>query len=752
MNRWRSFLLLCVAGLGCLAWVGSLLVSHTTRGWFERDLKLRAELVVHGARRHLCQQWMYPNHRGLTSALTDIARDERIMGAAACSQDFVQLASTPGYPARLSCDFLKYSLRGSIPPAEASEWPSWAATVGLPGGPVYVSAIPLRDDSDFLGFILLVHDLSFIERRETSTRNFMLAAFALLSFLAVAMTLILIRTSWLGWSHEIRRFLRGESIRSEFHPVMRDVRELVERVMMEKEAESTGGAWNPGRLKNTLSQYLHLEKIIIVANREPYIHEGAADGSIHVVHPASGLVTALEPVLRACSGTWIAHGSGSADRRTVDDHDRVRVPPGEESYTIRRVWLSGEEEKGYYYGLSNEGLWPLCHLAHARPEFRLDDWKRYREVNEKFAEAVCAEADSPDPIVLVQDYHFALVPRLLRERLPRATILTFWHIPWPNSEKFGICPWHDAILEGMLGSSILGFHTRFHCSNFLDTVDRFLEARIDRERGSVEQKGHSTLIRPYPISLEWPVSWAGFSPSPEQCRKNVLEELGLPGDALLGVGVDRLDYTKGLEERIAAIGRLLERHPEYRNRFTFIQLAAPSRTLIERYRLLDQSVESMVRQVNERFGGGGYQPIILLRAHHEPLRVYQFYRAADLCYVSSLHDGMNLVAKEFVAARDDERGVLVLSRFTGAASEMTEALLVNPYDIEDSSAALAAALRMPRDEQRDRMSSMRSFLAEFNVYRWAGKMLIDAARLRRRERLAGRVGERLLRSTGSSPA
>ena len=414
---------------------------------------------------------------------------------------------------------------------------------------------------------------------------------------------------------------------------------------------------------------------------------------------------------------------------------------------LRRLWLTREEEQGYYYGFSNEGLWPLCHIAHTRPTFRDEDWEHYRSVNRKFAEAVCEEVDSDDPIVLVQDYHFALLPRLIRERLPRATVLTFWHIPWPNSELFGICPWRDELLAGLLGSSILGFHTQYHCNNFLDTVDRYLESRIDREQNAVTHQLQTTLVRPYPISIDWPSAWTGNAPPPAQCRAEVFAELGLSPDALLGVGVDRLDYTKGIEERLQAVGVLLERYPELRGRFTFVQLAAPSRTIIPEYKRLNERVEEVAGQINARFSSGPYRPVVLLRGHHEPPKVFRFYRAADVCYVSSLHDGMNLVAKEFVAARDDERGVLVLSHFTGAARELTEALIVNPYDLGEASEAIAAALRMPVEEQEDRMRAMRAFVAEFNVYRWAGRMLVDAARLRRRGRLVGRLGAPWLPAT-----
>jgi trehalose 6-phosphate synthase len=514
------------------------------------------------------------------------------------------------------------------------------------------------------------------------------------------------------------------------------VRNLVSSLAVEEARAESG--WTPERLRQVLQRQLGGEGILVVANREPYIHE-RKPGGVRVVHPASGLVTALEPVMRACSGTWIAHGSGDADFDVVDGREHVRVPPDRPIYDLRRLRLSKDEEQGYYYGFSNEGLWPLCHIARAGPEFRSADWEQYQRVNRRFADAVAEEADSPDPIVLVQDYHFALLPRYLRERLPRATILTFWHIPWPNAERFGICPWGRELLSGLLGSSIVGFQTQAHCNNFLESADRYLESRLDRERHSVVQGGRETLVRPYPISIDWPSRWAEGTAPAAQCRLEVRRELGIPDDALLGVGVDRLDYTKGIEERLLAVERLLERWPEYQGRFWFAQIAAPSRTTIEAYRALNERVEALASRVNDRFARNGWRPIILARYHHEPPAIFRMYRAADVCYVSALHDGMNLVAKEFVAARDDQRGVLVLSRFTGAARELSEALIVNPYDIDSSASALAEALLMAPAEQEERMRSMRQVVSELNVFRWAGKMLLDATRTRRRERLASRI-------------
>ncbi|MBI4512151.1 MAG: trehalose-6-phosphate synthase [Deltaproteobacteria bacterium] len=749
MRRAIRFVLALVVGLALVTWVVLVVVQQTTRAWFEKDVNLRAQLAVSGARRALISHWQEEQRAGLQELLDEITHDERIMAAAACGADLTLLSRTREFPEQISCLELGMHVRPETDTSDAA-WTSWTSEKSLPGGNVHVSAIPVIDRNQALGFMILVHDLGFVERREAKTRLFLLLAFGFLALAASAVTVVAARVSWRSWSNDLRRLLRGGSQRPEFQPLLRDVRELVERIVAEKDGDREGGAWTPQRLKQTLNRYLRGEKVVVVANREPYIHERSKNGEIRIVHPASGLVTAIEPIMRACSGVWIAHGSGSADRETADRHGRIRVPPGEESYLIRRVWLSPEEEKGYYFGFANEGLWPLCHVAHTRPIFRSDDWKHYRAVNQKFADAVCDEVDSKDPIVLVQDYHFALAPRLIRERLPRATVIMFWHIPWPNSERYGICPWRNELLEGMLGASILGFHTQYHCNNFVESIDRYLEARIDREQNAVVQRGRSTLVRPYPISLEWPIRWLKKVPSVDECRTSVFRELNLPQDALLGVGVDRLDYTKGVEERLLAVERLLERFPSFRKRFTFVQLAAPSRTVIDRYRQLNESIEQVAARINERFGHGEYRPVVMLRAHHEPPTVFRYYRAADLCYVSSLHDGMNLVAKEFVAAREDERGVLVLSQFTGAARELTEALIVNPYDLDEASSALATALRMSTEEQHERMRSMRSFVSEFNVYRWAGRMLVDAARLRSRDRLTGRLADHITAVVGAS--
>jgi trehalose 6-phosphate synthase len=739
------FMLILMAALTLLSATAWLTVTHTTRGWFEKDLALRADLAVSGARRALVSDLRQKDVRGLKSLLAEITRDERILAGAVCTWDMKTVAATLKFPEMFSCANVGPHIRANDPDG----WQVWRTSADLPGGSVHASAIPLLDDERPVGFVVVIHDLSFVERREGRTQLFLLVSFAVLAILASVVTLVTVRLSWRGWSDALRRLAQGEGgERREFLPLLKDLRALIDRLASEEQSELSGGRWTPERLKLTLNRHLHGERLVVVAHREPFIHDRAPDGSIRVLHPASGLVSAMEPIMRACSGVWIAHGSGSADRETVDAKDHVRVPPGEESYVIRRVWMSERQEQGYYYGFANEGLWPLCHVAHTRPTFRADDWQQYRQVNELFVNAVCEEVDTEDPVVLVQDYHFALAPKLLRDRLPRATIITFWHIPWPNAEQLSICPWHVDLMEGLLGSSILGFHTQLHCNNFMAAADRFLESRLDREDFAVIQGERRTLVRPYPISVEWPNRWVTEAAPVAECRSAVLRELGLPADTRLGIGVERLDYTKGVEERLRAIARLLEIRPELRGHFTFLQVSSPSRTRIERYSRLNADVLQLVEQINARFSSGAWRPIIFICQHTEPADVFRFYRAADVCYVSSLHDGMNLVAKEYIAARDDEQGVLVLSQFAGASRELTEALAVNPYDIEEASAALAAALDMPADEQRARIRSMRSLIGEYNVYRWAGRMLLDASRLRRREQLSGMLSTHDQRPVG----
>src|SRR5215470_4624200 len=725
-----------VLTLGLLGYALLPVVDRLTLRWWVSDLDIRSKSVANSLEDQLANLVDQGASAKINLLFTRALQDERLYALAYCDAKGTLRYETATYPASLGCQ----------PPAStAGDSPS---VVRLPQGPLHVVKYPIFQDSEDIGSLILVHDMSFIERRSADTRRYLIGLFVVLGVIISLVTVSIAHLSWRGWIAGARALLRGEGIlqpfaqreSSDVHPLASDLRALLRDLDMSRSIREDGATWSPEMLRGVLRDKLLGDEILVVSNREPFIHV-RSDGRIAIQRPASGLVTALEPVMRACSGTWIAHGSGNADQDTVDDHDRVRVPPDKPSYTLRRVWLTPEEERGYYEGFANEGLWPLCHIAHVRPVFRSGDWEEYVKVNRRFADAVRAEARTEDPVVLVQDYHLALLPRLIRERLPKATIITFWHIPWPNSESFGICPWREALLDGMLGSTILGFHTRFHCQNFVETVDRYLEARIERESSTISYGGRLTRVEHYPISIQWPPEWVDTQLPVPLCRAKVLRVEKLSDDVMLGVGVDRCDYTKGILERFSAVERMLELHPELIRRFVFVQIAAPSRSSLDEYRNFEGRVRALAARINARFGRDGWEPIRLKVEHHPSQICNEYYRAAEVCVVTSLHDGMNLVAKEYIASRDDEQGVLVLSQFTGAARELHDALLVNPYHNEQCALALYRALTMPVDEQRVRMRSMRRLVQEFNVYRWAGAMLLDAARLRQRQRVAERIRE-----------
>lgn len=491
-----------------------------------------------------------------------------------------------------------------------------------------------------------------------------------------------------------------------------------EEARLRANAESV---WTPERLKVETGVLLNNRKLIVVSNREPYvhIHEGR---NIKCIVPASGLITAMEPILKACGGLWIATGSGDADKEVVDVFDKIQVPPDEPKYTLRRLWQSKEEEDHFYYGFSNEGLWPLCHIAHTRPVFRKDDWAYYNSVNQKFADAVIEETmDDEQPFILIQDYHFALLPLMIKKKKPDARVAIFWHIPWPNPESFGICPWQKDILLGMLGADLIGFHTQYHCNHFLETVNDSLESRVLWESFAVKMSGHSTLVKPFPISI-------AFTPKDmenhvsDSSAESVLSEYGISASRF-GIGVDRIDYTKGIIEKFLAIEKFFEMYPEYIGNFVFVQVGAPSRTLIKNYADMVSAVEKEAERINHRFKQKNWKAILLLKKHHSHEEIKPFYRNASLCMVTSLHDGMNLVAKEFVAERSSNNGVLILSRFAGASQKMQGALVVNPYDIDKTADAIKMALEMPEREQELRMKLLRQEIVSNNIYYWAADLL-----------------------------
>lgn len=611
------------------------------------------------------------------------------------------------------------------------------------GKPLYVHMSPLLSDDRPVGALLIVLDASHLRRAEWELWRFNAIRFVVLALVLSLIALVIIRmsitrplTRMARWTRIARRRHAIPPLEladaSLFGPMAREVAVLAQSLHRARAAAADEAAlrlagetlWTEERLRQFVKLRLGESPLFVVSNREPLRHVWR-NGQVQAETPASGLVTAMDPVMRACGGVWVAHGSGEADWQMADPAGRLRVPPDDPRYTLRRVWLSKEEEAGYYYGFANEGLWPLCHIVHTRPQFRPDDWARYRAVNEKFAAAVLDEtAGTESPMILIQDYHFALLPALIKRERPHARTAIFWHIPWPNFEAFKICPWQTDLLLGMLGADLIGFHTQYYCNNFLETAERAIEARVDWEHFSVSRGQRTTYVKPFPIS----VAPEFVEDPPKVSRRALLEELGISAD-FLGVGVERLDYTKGLPERIRALGRFFERFPEYRERVVFVQLAAPSRSTIQRYQELDVEVDQAILEVNSRFQTKPWRPIIYLKRHHEHRDIWPFYRHADFCMVTSLHDGMNLVAKEFISVRDDGDAALILSQFTGASSELRDALLVNPYDLDGMAEAVRAAVEMPPEERRARMARMRQVVREHNIYRWAGLLLSELSRV-----------------------
>ncbi|MBV9622449.1 MAG: trehalose-6-phosphate synthase [Acidobacteria bacterium] len=671
---------------------------------------------------------------------------ERLVGVAVVNDKLEAIALSGGL-----AELLDAQLAPVLARARAG-WEKQSAFVRGPSGSLHVYATPLEASTGAKrALLVIVHDATYIGAQTAHVWRETFLRVLVQVFLIVLITVLIVRWSIAGPIARVSQWLRALRAGTAqdasvtvpdfdlLRPLARDMTSIARslaaaRSAAEREAQlrqAAESSWTSERLAVHVRSKLGDSRLFVVSNREPYSHVRSGK-SVQCVVPASGLVTALEPILRACDGTWVAHGSGDADRIMVDAHDRLAVPPEEPKYTLRRVWLTKEEEDGYYYGFANEGLWPLCHIAHTRPTFRAADWEHYRQANIKFADAVLEEMrDTREPMLLVQDYHFALLPRLIKQKRPDARVAIFWHIPWPNSESFAICPWQPELLDGLLGADVIGFHIQSHCTNFLQAVDRTLECRIDWEHVAVNRKGHRTVVKPFPISVHFPESPGRDSTQASGYleRAALLRELGV--EALyVGVGVDRVDYTKGILERFLAIERLLETHPPYQGKFVFVQIGSPSRTHIKRYHDLLADVEAGAERINWRFQTSTWRPIVFLKGHFSHAEIQRYYQAADLCMVTSLHDGMNLVAKEFIAARQDEQGVLILSLFTGAARELLDSVLVNPYDIESTAEAICHALEMEPEERAARMRRLRKVVKEQNIYRWAGNLVAELCDVR----------------------
>lgn len=615
---------------------------------------------------------------------------------------------------------------------------------------VYSYAIPVLDDNEkVIGVVELIYDTSYVYTRLTELWKNISITLSIVVLLIIITALLIQRQIFVlpvkrltEWFH---LYQKGEI--DEQHPI-KDSGELgrladeVEQVALSlRVARKTISdkaqirwheeQWTETKLRDLVLAKLGENAFFVVSNREPYMHIlDEITGKAKWTRPASGVVTALDPVLRACGGTWIAHGSGNADKKFVNSKNKLGVPPDDNHYILKRVWLTKTEEEGYYYGFANEGLWPLCHMTHTRPVFREADWDTYRKVNQKFADSILDELPAKNPFVFIQDYHFTLLPGMIKESRPDATIALFWHIPWPNPEVFSICPYHQQILDGMLGCDLIGFHVQFHCNNFLETANRLIESRVDTEKFSVVRAGRETVIKPFPISVD---PQAGKSENPESIKQKTTKisaDLKLAGK-IVGLGVERIDYTKGLLEKIHAIDRFFEKYPRNKGKVVFVQLAAPSRTHIKRYHDLMGEIDELIEKTNWQHSDTNWQPIIYLKRHFSPEEIVPYYKLADFCVVSSLHDGMNLVAKEFVAAKDDLQGSLILSRFTGAAKELSDAIQINPYSIEEFSEAIRLAVEMLPEEKCRRMEAMRKIIQDNNVYKWAGSIISELTSLKK---------------------
>ncbi len=708
------------------------------------DLEKRAQVLAESLQETVEPLWTKGARGSLRRLVERFGNRERLDGVAIYDAQGNLNLVTPNLATRLGLE---------PPPLDRRVFAGggWGHFFGSGRSEAHLYAVPIRAAGTIVGALAVFHDASYIEAQNTELWRDTFVHVLMQMLLIGAITVLVVRWSverpiarMTQWLHDLRAGTMDSNTElpteQVLRPLAREATHLVTslqvaRASAEEEArlrETADSLWTAERLRVYQQTALEGSRLFVVSNREPLMHVQRG-GSVEAVSPASGLVTAMEPVLRACAGTWIAHGAGNADRQTVDVHDRLGVPPDVPEYTLRRVWLTPLEEERYYYGFSNEGLWPLCHIAHTRPVFRAEDWEAYQEVNVKFAAAVLEEmSDVEHPTVLVQDYHFALLPRLIKQSRPDARVTIFWHIPWPNPEAFGICPWQRELIEGLLGADLIGFHIQSHCNNFLESIDRTLESRIEWERFAVTMGGHVTSVRPFPISVDFkegnPEHSNGYL-SVRSERAALAKGFDCQAD-YLGIGIDRLDYTKGIPERFRGIERFLEKHSSYQGRFTHVQIGAPSRTHIHRYQDLIADVEAEAERINQRFQSRHWKPIVFLKEHHNHDQIEPYYRMADLCLVTSLHDGMNLVAKEFVAARSDEEGVLILSLFAGASRELEDALIVNPYDTDQVAEAIYHALEMSPQEKRERMRRMRRVVRHYNIYRWAGNLIGAASEIR----------------------
>lgn len=702
----------------------------------ETDINYRSSLVSDSLKESIEPNFINKSNTYLQSVVERFANSQRLAGLAVMDNNGNIVAVSSSLPEeitevqKIATDVMDENIAdGSF--------------VNVGEGNMYVYASPLHDtntNNSVVGSLVIVQNAGYIDTRLNEIWLNNLVRLSIQVLLISFAVLLILRWLLLEPMRNLVSSLQqtGKAGKKHkvfnnplFSPLIQEVGNIQQNLIAARVAASEEARlrlkkldtpWTTERLKAFATELLKDRKIFVVSNREPYVH--TKDGNEIKHHfPASGMVTAIEPLMQACGGMWIAHGSGNADKLVVDKDDKIGAPPNDPRYTLKRIWLSDEEVKGYYEGFSNEGIWPLCHIAHNRPIFRQSDWEQYKAVNEKFAKSVLKEIKNQEnPLIIIQDFHFSLLPRLIKEKRPDAVIGLFWHIPWPNAESFSICPWKKEILDGLLGADILGFHTQLHANNFINTVGRELEALVDLDQFTVTKNGHVSFVKPFPISIDFTKNSPNLVKSQQEEGKKKLKELGIKSE-FVGIGVDRLDYTKGILERLKAIELFFINNPAFVEKFTFIQISAPSRSAIPHYKEFAKKVEDEVVRINNAYKKNDWKPVVFLQKHHSHDEIYPLYRAANFCLVTSLHDGMNLVAKEFVAARDDEKGVLILSQFAGASKELRDAIIVNPYNGEQTAQAIYTALHMKKSEQTARMKRMRNIVKNNNIYRWSAELL-----------------------------
>lgn len=723
-----------VISIVCLVVIGfTIRQVNESQTSLENDLQLRTALLADSLKESIRPSYLNNATSTIQTILDKFAGRERLLGLAVYDNEGALFATSLDLPSELA--------QIHVMPEKAMDADDIESDfVDFDKKNIFAFATPLHFDDKVIGALMVFQKADYIKEEigQIWRRN-LLRLFLQASLLSIAIAIFL---NWVIYRPILRISENLKSVRSGkfegdfdarnqgfLKPIVTEMTKMsksliLARNLASEEArmrlEKFDSPWTAERLKEFFKAYAKDRQIFIVSNREPYIHKKNKN-SIYWEVPASGMVTALEPVMETCGGTWLAHGSGDADRQTVDSQDKIKVPPDEPRYILKRIWLTEKEIAGYYNGYSNNALLPLCLLAHIRPEFSKQDWSVYRQVNGKFAQALLEEIKNIQrPIILIQDYHFALLPEMIKKSRSDAEIGLFWHIPWPNAQMFSICPQRKALLEGMLGADVIGFHTQQFCNNFFETVGKEIESLADIEKFAITHKEQTSYIKPFPASVAF-INGNGIKIGNE-VRPKLLDDFKINAK-YLAVGIDRLDYTKGFMEKFKGVEFFFDMYSDYIGKFTLLQIAPVSHGGSEKYQRFNDKVTQEAERINRRFSDGSWKPIVLLKEYRTHKEISQLYQASSVCLVTSLNDGMNLVAKEFIAAKDDESGVLILSKFAGAAKDLKEALIINPYSAEETADAIHKAVTMSSLEQHQRMKKLRLAVKNYNIYRWAAEFL-----------------------------